>query len=352
MIKNELYHTDLKTSDFYYDLPQKLIAQTPVEPRDSSRLMTVDRRTGKTGHGIFRDIENCLQPGDVLVINDSKVIPARLYGIKEDSGIEVEVVLLRSRGLDVWETLTRPGRRCRPGTKIVFGGGLMRGEVIETVNGGNRLIKFSYDGNNIFAVLDKIGQMPLPPYITEKLKDRNRYQTVYAREPGSAAAPTAGLHFTKELLQEIGQMGVSIAKVTLHVGLGTFRPVKEENILDHHMHSEYYTVTEETAQLINQTRAEGGRIICVGTTSTRTLESVAAEDGTMKAASGWTDIFIYPGYRFKVTDALITNFHLPESTLVMLVSAFSTRENILHAYQVATQEKYRFFSFGDAMFLK
>ena len=348
MIKNELYHTDLKTSDFYYDLPQKLIAQTPVEPRDSSRLMTVDRRTGKTGHGIFRDIENCLQPGDVLVINDSKVIPARLYGIKEDSGIEVEVVLLRSRGLDVWETLTRPGRRCRPGTKIVFGGGLMRGEVIETVNGGNRLIKFSYDGDNIFAVLDKIGQMPLPPYITEKLKDRNRYQTVYAREPGSAAAPTAGLHFTPELLGRIREKGVKIAPVMLHVGLGTFRPVKEDRIEDHVMHAEFISVPKESADIIN---SRSGRVIAVGTTSCRTLESVADEEGIVHPMTGDTGIFIYPGYRFKVTDCLITNFHLPESTLLMLVSAFSSRDIMLNAYAEAIREKYRFFSFGDAMFI-
>ena len=348
MIKNELHHTDLKTSDFYYELPPELIAQTPAEPRDSSRLMTVDRRTGETGHGIFRDIEKCLQPGDVLVVNDSKVIPARLYGIKEDSGIEVEVVLLRSRGLDVWEALTRPGRRCRPGAKITFGGGLMRGEIVDAVEGGNRLIRFSYEGDSIFAVLDKIGQMPLPPYITEKLKDGNRYQTVYAREPGSAAAPTAGLHFTPGLLERIREKGVKIAPVMLHVGLGTFRPVKEDRIEDHVMHTEFFSVPEDSAGIIN---SRSGRVIAVGTTSCRVLESASDENGIVRPITDDTGIFIYPGYRFKVTDCLITNFHLPESTLLMLVSAFSSREIMLNAYAEAIREKYRFFSFGDAMFI-
>lgn len=348
MIKNELHHTDLKTSDFYYELPPELIAQTPAEPRDSSRLMTVDRRTGETGHGIFRDIENCLQPGDVLVVNDSKVIPARLYGIKEDSGIEVEVVLLRSRGLDVWEALTRPGRRCRPGAKITFGGGLMRGEIVDAVEGGNRLIRFSYEGDSIFAVLDRIGQMPLPPYITEKLKDGNRYQTVYAREPGSAAAPTAGLHFTPGLLERIREKGVKIAPVMLHVGLGTFRPVKEDRIEDHVMHTEFFSVPEDSAGIIN---SRSGRVIAVGTTSCRVLESASDENGIVRPITDDTGIFIYPGYRFKVTDCLITNFHLPESTLLMLVSAFSSREIMLNAYAEAIREKYRFFSFGDAMFI-
>ncbi len=348
MIKNELHHTDLKTSDFYYELPPELIAQTPAEPRDSSRLMTVDRRTGETGHGIFRDIENCLQPGDVLVVNDSKVIPARLYGIKEDSGIEVEVVLLRSRGLDVWEALTRPGRRCRPGAKITFGGGLMRGEIVDAVEGGNRLIRFSYEGDSIFAVLDRIGQMPLPPYITEKLKDGNRYQTVYAREPGSAAAPTAGLHFTPGLLERIREKGVKIAPVMLHVGLGTFRPVKEDRIEDHVMHTEFFSVPKDSAGIIN---SRSGRVIAVGTTSCRVLESASDVNGIVRPITDDTGIFIYPGYRFKVTDCLITNFHLPESTLLMLVSAFSSREIMLNAYAEAIREKYRFFSFGDAMFI-
>lgn len=336
--------------DFYYDLPKELIAQDPLTDRASSRLLLMDKTTGEITHDVFRNITQYLRKGDCLVLNDTKVIPARLFGIRSDTGAVVEILLLTRKSDTDWECLVRPGKKARTGCRLSFGEGELFGSIIDVLSDGNRIIRFEFDG--IFEeILDRLGQMPLPPYITHKLEDKTRYQTVYAEHDGSAAAPTAGLHFTKELLKEIEEQGVSIAKVTLHVGLGTFRPVKEENILDHKMHSEYYTVTEETAELINHTRAGGGRIICVGTTSTRTLESVAAEDGTMRAASGWTDIFIYPGYRFKVTDALITNFHLPESTLVMLVSAFSTRENILHAYQVAIEEKYRFFSFGDAMFL-
>ena len=337
--------------DFYYDLPKELIAQDPLTDRASSRLMIMDRKTGEIKHDVFRNIVNYLRPGDCLVLNDTKVIPARLFGTRCDTGAAVEILLLTRQSETDWECLVKPGKKARTGCQLSFGEGKLFGEIIDVKEDGNRIIRFSFDG--IFEeILDQLGQMPLPPYITHKLEDKNRYQTVYAVHDGSAAAPTAGLHFTKELLAQIEEMGVQIAKVTLHVGLGTFRPVKEENILDHHMHSEFYVVTEETAEQINQARAKGGRIICVGTTSTRTLESVAEEDGTMKAASGWTDIFIYPGYHFKVTDCLITNFHLPESTLVMLVSAFSTRENILNAYQAAIDEKYRFFSFGDAMFLQ
>lgn len=336
--------------DFYYDLPKELIAQDPLTDRASSRLLVMDRKSGKFSHDVFRHITNYLKKGDCLVLNDTKVIPARLFGTRCDTNALIEILLLTRKSDTDWECLVKPGKKARTGCRLSFGEGELYGTIIDVKEDGNRIIRFEFDG--IFEeILDRLGQMPLPPYITHSLEDKDRYQTVYAAHSGSAAAPTAGLHFTKELLQEIEEKGVKIAKVTLHVGLGTFRPVKEENILDHHMHSEFYTVTEETAQLINQSRAEGGRIICVGTTSTRTLESVAAEDGTMKAASGWTDIFIYPGYRFKVTDGLITNFHLPESTLVMLVSAFSTRENILRAYQAAIDEKYRFFSFGDAMFL-
>ena len=336
--------------NFYYDLPKELIAQDPLTDRASSRLLLMNKQTGEITHDVFRHITHYLHKGDCLVLNDTKVIPARLFGTRCDTNAVVEILLLTRKSDTDWECLVRPGKKARTGCQLSFGEGELTGTIIDVKEDGNRIIRFAFDG--IFEeILDRLGQMPLPPYITHKLEDKTRYQTVYAAHDGSAAAPTAGLHFTNELLKEIEEMGVSIAKVTLHVGLGTFRPVKEENILDHHMHSEYYTVTEETANLINRTREAKGRIICVGTTSTRTLESVAAEDGTMKAASGWTDIFIYPGYRFKVTDALITNFHLPESTLVMLVSAFSTRENILHAYQVAIEEKYRFFSFGDAMFL-
>ena len=348
MITNKLTDTALTAKDFFYDLPKELIAQTPAEPRDSSRLLVLHKDTGETEHRIFRDIIDYLHEGDVLVINDSKVIPARLYGVKEDSGITVEVVLLRSRGLDVWETLVRPGRRCRPGTKIIFGDGLLRAEVLETVEGGNRLLKFAYEGDNIFHVLDKVGQMPLPPYITEKLKDKNRYQTVYAKEEGSAAAPTAGLHFTPELLERIKAKGVVIAPVMLHVGLGTFRPVKEDRIEEHEMHSEFISVSKETADLINNRK---GRVFAVGTTSCRTLESVSDENGTVHPVTDDTKIFIYPGYRFKITDALITNFHLPESTLLMLVSALTSREMMLKTYNEAIDMKYRFFSFGDAMLI-
>ena len=348
MITNKLTDTALTTKDFFYDLPKELIAQTPAEPRDSSRLLVLHKDTGETEHRIFRDIIDYLHEGDVLVINDSKVIPARLYGVKEDSGITVEVVLLRSRGLDVWETLVRPGRRCRPGTKIIFGDGLLRAEVLETVEGGNRLLKFAYEGDNIFHVLDKVGQMPLPPYITEKLKDKNRYQTVYAKVEGSAAAPTAGLHFTPELLERIKAKGVVIAPVMLHVGLGTFRPVKEDRIEEHEMHSEFISVSKETADLINNRK---GRVFAVGTTSCRTLESASDENGIVHPVTDDTKIFIYPGYRFKITDALITNFHLPESTLLMLVSALTSREMMLKTYNEAIDMKYRFFSFGDAMLI-
>ncbi|WP_287478310.1 tRNA preQ1(34) S-adenosylmethionine ribosyltransferase-isomerase QueA [Anaerostipes sp.] len=340
----------MKTSDFYYDLPEELIAQDPLEDRSSSRLLTLDKETGEICHEVFRNIKNYLKPGDCLVLNNTKVIPARLIGAKEETGGKVEVLLLKRKQDNVWETLVKPGKKARPGARISFGDGMLTGEVLEVVDEGNRLIRFEYEG--IFEeVLDQLGLMPLPPYITHQLKDKNRYQTVYAKYDGSAAAPTAGLHFTEELLQQIREMGVKIAWVTLHVGLGTFRPVKVEDVQEHHMHSEFYRIEEEDARLINETRAAGGRIISVGTTSTRTLESVADEDGTVRAKSGWTDIFIYPGYQFKVIDGLITNFHLPESTLLMLVSALAGRENILHAYEVAVKERYRFFSFGDAMFI-
>lgn len=340
----------MKVSDFNFDLPEELIAQDPLEDRSSSRLLTLDKKTGVIGHDIFRNITNYLNPGDCLVLNNTKVIPARLIGAKEETGGKVEVLLLKRKQDNVWETLVKPGKKARPGARISFGDGMLTGEVLEVVEEGNRLIRFEYEG--IFEeVLDQLGQMPLPPYITHQLKDKNRYQTVYAKYDGSAAAPTAGLHFTEELLQQIREMGVKIAWVTLHVGLGTFRPVKVDEVTDHHMHSEFYRIEEEDARLINETRAAGGRIISVGTTSTRTLESVADEDGTVRAKSGWTDIFIYPGYQFKVIDGLITNFHLPESTLLMLVSALAGRENIMHAYEVAVRERYRFFSFGDAMFI-
>lgn len=340
----------MKKSDFYFDLPEELIAQDPLEDRSGSRLLMLDKNTGETKHRIFHDIVNYLAPGDCLVLNNTKVIPARLLGVKEDTGAAIEVLLLKRREKDIWETLVRPGRKCRPGANFVFGDGLLKAEVLDVVEEGNRLIQFTYDG--IFEeVLDKLGEMPLPPYITHKLQDKNRYQTVYAKYDGSAAAPTAGLHFTKELLQQMEAKGVRLAYVTLHVGLGTFRPVKEDDILDHHMHSEYYQVTEETAKLINDTRKAGNRIICVGTTSCRTVESAADENGIVQAGCGNTEIFIYPGYKFKVLDCLITNFHLPESTLVMLVSALAGREHILAAYEEAIREKYRFFSFGDAMFI-
>ena len=341
----------MKTSDFKYDLPQELIAQDPLEDRSASRLMVLDKKTGEVSHHIFREIPGFLEPGDCLVLNNTKVIPARLFGQKEDTGAAIEVLLLKRLDKDTWETLVRPGKKCRPDAKLTFGEGLLRGEVLDVLEDGNRQIRFNYDG--IFEeILDQLGQMPLPPYITHPLQDKNRYQTVYARYDGSAAAPTAGLHFTPALLDEIREKKVNIAEVTLHVGLGTFRPVKVEDVTQHHMHSEYYQITEETARLINETKERGGRIICVGTTSCRTLESAADENGRISACSGWTDIFIYPGYRFKIMDALITNFHLPESTLVMLVSAFAGKEAVLGAYEKAVQERYRFFSFGDAMFIK
>ena len=329
----------MDVKDFYFDLPEELIAQDPLKDRSSSRLLVLDRDTGEVQHRVFRDIVEYLRPGDCLVINDTKVIPARLFGIKNDTGAKIEILLLKRRENDIWETLVRPGKKCRPGTVIEFGEGLLSGTVVETVDDGNRLIRFSYKG--IFEeILDQLGQMPLPPYITHELKDKNRYQTVYAKHEGSAAAPTAGLHFTNELLKQIEEMGVKVAHVTLHVGLGTFRPVKVENVLE-----------ESEARKVNDTKAAGGRVICVGTTSCRTVESASTDDGILQAKTGWTEIFIYPGYRFKVLDALITNFHLPESTLVMLVSALAGRGHILDAYKEAVKERYRFFSFGDAMFI-
>ena len=340
----------MNVSEFDFDLPQELIAQDPLEDRSSSRLLVLDKVTGEIRHRNFRDLLSYLRKGDCLVINDTKVIPARLYGVKEETEARIEVLLLKRKEHDVWETLVKPGKKARPGTVISFGGGLLKGTVTDIVEEGNRLIRFSYEG--IFEeILDRLGQMPLPPYITHELKDKNRYQTVYAKHDGSAAAPTAGLHFTKELLEEVRAMITPMARVTLHVGLGTFRPVKVENILDHHMHSEFYMVEEEEAEKINDTRRKGGRIICVGTTSCRTVESAAGEEGMVRAGSGWTDIFIYPGYRFKVLDCLGTNFHLPESTLVMLVSALAGREHVLNAYEEAVKERYRFFSFGDAMLI-
>lgn len=342
---------NLKKSDFYFDLPEELIAQDPLEDRSSSRLLVLDKETGETSHHIFKEVINFLNPGDCLVLNNTKVIPARLIGHKEDTGAAIEVLLLKRKENDIWETLVKPGKKCKPGTKIVFGEGLLHATVLETVEDGNRLIRFSYEG--IFEeILDRLGEMPLPPYITHKLQDKNRYQTVYAKYEGSAAAPTAGLHFTKELLQQIEEKGIDIAYVTLHVGLGTFRPVKVDNILEHHMHSEFYQVTKEAADKINKAKREGHRVICVGTTSCRTVESAADENGMVKEGCDNTEIFIYPGYKFKVLDALITNFHLPESTLVMLVSALAGREHILSAYKEAIREKYRFFSFGDAMLIK
>lgn len=341
----------MDVKDFYYELPQELIAQDPLEERSSSRLMVLGKDSGVIEHRVFSDITEYLKPGDCLVINNTKVIPARLYGAKEGTEAKIEILLLKRKENDIWETLVKPGKKAKPGTRIIFGEGLLVGEVIDIVEEGNRLIQFQYEG--IFEeILDRLGQMPLPPYITHQLKDKNRYQTVYAKYDGSAAAPTAGLHFTPELLDKIRTMGVKIAEVTLHVGLGTFRPVKETDVLKHHMHSEFFQIDQEAADLINRTREEGGRIISVGTTSTRTLESAADEDGHIEPKSGWTEIFIYPGYRFKVIDGLITNFHLPESTLVMLVSALAGREHVLHAYEEAVKERYRFFSFGDAMFIK
>ena len=336
--------------DFSYDLPQELIAQDPLEDRSSSRLMVLHKDTGSIEHKIFRDIIDYLNPGDCLVINDTKVIPARLMGIKEDTGAAIEVLLLKRNADDVWECLVKPGKKARTGARIVFGEGLLVGEIVDVIEDGNRMIKFHYEG--IFEeILDKLGQMPLPPYITHKLQDKNRYQTVYARNEGSAAAPTAGLHFTKELLEKIKEKGVNVVSITLHVGLGTFRPVKVDKIEEHHMHTETFNISKEAADTINRTRAAGGRVIAVGTTSCRTLESAAADDGTIPARSGDTDIFIYPGYKFKAIDCLITNFHLPESTLIMLVSALAGRDNIMNAYETAVKERYRFFSFGDAMFI-
>ena len=340
----------MDVKDFDYYLPEELIAQDPLEDRSSSRLMVLDKKTGEIQHKIFKDILDYLKPGDCLVLNNTKVIPARLFGVKEGTQAKIEILLLKRKENDIWETLVKPGKKAKPGTKIIFGDGLLVGEVIDVVEDGNRLIQFSYEG--IFEeILDQLGQMPLPPYITHTLKDKNRYQTVYAKYDGSAAAPTAGLHFTKELLEKVKEKGVDIAEVTLHVGLGTFRPVKVENVLDHHMHSEFYMVSAEAAEKINATKDRGGRVISVGTTSTRTLESAADESGRLKECSGWTEIFIYPGYKFKLIDCLITNFHLPQSTLVMLVSALAGREHVLAAYEEAVKEKYRFFSFGDAMFI-
>lgn len=340
----------MDVKDFDYYLPEELIAQDPLEDRSSSRLMVLDKKTGEIQHKIFKDILDYLKPGDCLVLNNTKVIPARLFGVKEGTQAKIEILLLKRKENDIWETLVKPGKKAKPGTKIIFGDGLLVGEVIDVVEDGNRLIQFSYEG--IFEeILDQLGQMPLPPYITHTLKDKNRYQTVYAKYDGSAAAPTAGLHFTKELLEKVKAKGIDIAEVTLHVGLGTFRPVKVENVLDHHMHSEFYMVSAEAAEKINATKDRGGRIISVGTTSTRTLESAADENGRIKECSGWTEIFIYPGYKFKLIDCLITNFHLPQSTLVMLVSALVGREHVLAAYEEAVKEKYRFFSFGDAMFI-
>ena len=340
----------MKKEDFYFKLPEELIAQDPLEDRSASRLLVLDKESGKIEHRMFRDIKAYLKPGDCLVINDTKVIPARLIGSKTGTDAKIEILLLKRKENDIWETLVKPGKKAKPGTKISFGEGLLIGEVIDVVEEGNRLIQFSYQG--IFEeILDQLGQMPLPPYITHQLEDKNRYQTVYAKHSGSAAAPTAGLHFTPELLKEIKESGVDIAHVTLHVGLGTFRPVKVENIQEHHMHSEFYHIEASEAEKINRAKREGHRIICVGTTSCRTIESAAKPDGTLSECSGWTEIFIYPGYQFKVLDCLLTNFHLPESTLIMLVSALAGREHVLHAYEEAVKEQYRFFSFGDAMLI-
>ena len=340
----------MKTSDFFYDLPEELIAQDPLEDRTASRLLVLNRETGAVEHKIFSDVIDYLNEGDCLVINNTRVIPARLIGEKEGTGGKVEVLLLKRRANDVWETLVKPGKKLKPGAKITFGDGRLRAEVLEVVEEGNRLVIFHYEG--IFEeILDSLGEMPLPPYITHKLEDKEMYQTVYAKFDGSAAAPTAGLHFTKELLNKIEEKGIKISSITLHVGLGTFRPVKVDDVNNHHMHTEWYEVNAEAAEIINETKRNGGRVICVGTTSCRTIESVADDNGYMKAKTGETDIFIYPGYKFKVMDGLITNFHLPESTLVMLVSAFAGKENVLSAYETAVKEKYRFFSFGDAMIL-
>lgn len=340
----------MDVKDFYYELPQELIAQDPLENRSGSRLMVLDKKTGVVRHQVFREITEYLEPGDCLVINNTKVIPARLYGVKKDTQAKIEILLLKRRENDVWEVLVKPGKKCRPGTEILFGDGILSGEIIDVVEEGNRLIRFRYEG--IFEeILDRLGQMPLPPYITHQLKDKSRYQTVYAKYDGSAAAPTAGLHFTPELLKQVREKGVEIAEVTLHVGLGTFRPVKVTDVKEHHMHSEFYRIEQSEADKINRAKEQGHRIIAVGTTSTRTLESAADEYGRLKESSGWTQIFIYPGYQFRVIDSLITNFHLPESTLVMLVSALAGREHVLDAYAAAVRERYRFFSFGDAMFI-
>jgi len=340
----------MKTEDFNYHLPEELIAQEPLKDRTASRLLVLNKDTGAIAHKHFVDILDYLQKGDCLVLNDTRVLPARLYGVRKGTGAKIEVLLLVRKDLDTWEVLVRPGKKARPGEVVIFGDGRLEGEIMETLEGGNRLIHFSYEG--VFEqILDELGEMPLPPYITHKLEDKERYQTVYAKHEGSAAAPTAGLHFTQALLEKVEEMGVNIARVTLHVGLGTFRPVKVENVLEHEMHSEYYVVEEEAAKLINDTKKEGGRIVSVGTTSTRTLESVTDENGVVHNGSGWTKIFIYPGYTFKAIDCLITNFHLPESTLIMLVSALAGKEAVLHAYDVAVTEKYRFFSFGDAMLI-
>lgn len=341
----------MKKSDFFYDLPQELIAQTPIEPRDHSRLMILSKESGEINHRHFFDIADELKAGDCLVLNDTRVLPARIYGIKEETGAKVEFLLLNNKGNDVWEVITGPGKRAKQGTKFTFGDGILKAEIIDVLENGNRMAKFFYEGN-FFNVLDQIGQMPLPHYITHELEDKERYQTVYSRELGSAAAPTAGLHFTKDLLKKLENKGVKIAYVTLHVGLGTFRPVKAENIEEHHMHSEHYFMPAETAEIINETKKNGGRVIAVGTTCCRTLESVATFRGEIREDEGWTDIFIYPGYKFKCIDALLTNFHLPESTLIMLVSAFCGYENTMNAYKIAVEERYRFFSFGDAMFIR
>lgn len=341
----------MKRQDFYYELPEELIAQDPLEDRSSSRLLVLDKKSGEVSHHVFKEITDYLHEGDCLVINDTKVIPARLIGAKEGTGAKIEILLLKRKENNIWETLVKPGKKAKAGTRIVFGEGLLVGEVIDIVEEGNRLVQFTYEG--IFEeILDQLGQMPLPPYITHQLEDKNRYQTVYAKHTGSAAAPTAGLHFTPELLKDIEEKGIDIARVTLHVGLGTFRPVKVDEIADHHMHSEFYQIDEEAARKINRAKDNGHRVICVGTTSCRTIESAADEKGHLKETSGWTEIFIYPGYKFKVLDCLITNFHLPESTLIMLVSALAGREHVLAAYEEAVKERYRFFSFGDAMLVK
>ena len=350
-IEIQFMEDEMKTSDFYYDLPQELIAQEPLTQRDMSRLMVLDKISGEIEHKHFYDIENMINAGDALILNDTRVLPARLYGQKEGTGGAIEFLLLNKHSLDTWEVILKPGRRAKPGARFTFGGGKLKAEVLEVMNEGNRLVKFAYDG--VFEnVLEELGEMPLPPYITKKLEDKDRYQTVFAKHNGSAAAPTAGLHFTPELIDRLKAKGVNIGYVTLHVGLGTFRPVKADNVTDHKMHSEFYVLPEETAELINQTKAKGGRVISVGTTATRTLETAVQNGMPLTASSGWTDIFIYPGKTFNVIDALITNFHLPESTLIMLVSALAGKENVLNAYRVAVEEKYRFFSFGDAMFIK